>query len=84
MSSELSPDTESFIAGEIALGSFPSRNDAIEAGIELLKKRRQLMDRIAESRRQLDEGDYVEFDQEGLRLFFEGLKERACRGAEAK
>jgi Arc/MetJ-type ribon-helix-helix transcriptional regulator len=84
MSNELSSDSESFIAGEIALGAFRSRGDAIEAGIELLRKRRQLMDRIAESRRQLDEGEYVEFDEEGLRQFFEGLKERACRPADAK
>jgi Arc/MetJ-type ribon-helix-helix transcriptional regulator len=83
MSNELSPDTESFIAGEVALGTFGSRTDAIEAGIELLKKRRQLLDRIAESARQLEEGEYVEFDEDGLRLFFEGLKERACRRAEA-
>ena len=29
MSSELSPDTESFIAKEIALGAFQTRDDAL-------------------------------------------------------
>jgi Arc/MetJ-type ribon-helix-helix transcriptional regulator len=84
MSSELSPDTESFIASEVALGAYGSREAALEAGVALLKKRRRLLERIDESRRQLDEGEYVEFDEEGLRQFFEGLKERACRKTETK
>jgi len=77
MSSDLSPDTESFIQQEIALGAFQSREDAIEAGIALLKSRRDLMNRLAESRRQLDEGEYFEYDDEGLRQLFDELIARA-------
>lgn len=77
MSSELSPDTESFIASEIALGVFQTRDDALEAGITLLKKRRELIEKLDEGHRQLENGEYVEFDEDGLRLFFDGLKERA-------
>ncbi len=77
MSSELSPDTESFIAGEIALGAYPSRQDALEAGVTLLRKRRELLEKLDEGQRQLDAGEYVDFDEDGLLLFFEGLKERA-------
>ena len=84
MASDLSQETEAFIQQQIALGAFRDRNDAIEAGLEMLRQRQALLDRLAESRRQLDEGEYVEFDEEGLRLFFEGLKERALRRAEAK
>lgn len=77
MASDLSPDAESFIQQEIALGVCQSRSDALEAGMEVLKKRRALMNRLAESRRQLDEGEYFEYDQEGLRELFEGLIARA-------
>ena len=77
MSNELSPDTESFIADQIALGTFPTRSDALEAGMGLLRKRQQLLDRLAESRRQLDDGDSVVCDQEGLRQLFEQLIARA-------
>jgi Arc/MetJ-type ribon-helix-helix transcriptional regulator len=77
MASELSSDTESFIQQEIALGAFESREDAIEAGIAMLKRRRELMNRLAESRRQLDEGEYFEYDEEGLRQLFEELIARA-------
>jgi Arc/MetJ-type ribon-helix-helix transcriptional regulator len=77
MASDLSPDTESFIQQEIAIGAFTSRQDALEAGVALLKKQRALRDRLAESRRQLDEGEYFEYDQDGLRQLFEQLIARA-------
>ena len=86
MSSDLSlsHDSESFIQQQIALGTFRDRTDAIEAGVELLRQRKALLDRLDESRRQLDEGEYVEFDDEGLHQLFEGLKARARCRAEAK
>lgn len=77
MASDLSPDTESFIQQEIAVGAFHSRQDALEAGVALLKQRRALMNRLAESRRQLDEGEYFEYDQDGLRQLFEQLIAKA-------
>jgi Arc/MetJ-type ribon-helix-helix transcriptional regulator len=84
MASDLSPDTESFIQQEIAVGAFPSRQDALEAGVELLRKRKALLEKLDEGRRQLDAGEYVEFDEDGLRQFFEGLKERTRTRAESK
>jgi Arc/MetJ-type ribon-helix-helix transcriptional regulator len=77
MSSDLSQPLEQFLADAVSRGLFPSRNEALEAGVELLKRRQQLLDHIDEGRRQLDEGDYVEFDEEGLKQFFEQLMERA-------
>jgi Arc/MetJ-type ribon-helix-helix transcriptional regulator len=73
MASDLSPAMESFIQQEIASGTFQSREEAIEAGVTMLRRRRELMDRLAESRRQLDEGDSFEYDDEGLRQLFEQL-----------
>ena len=35
MASDLSPDTESFIQQQIAIGAFQSRQDALEAGVAL-------------------------------------------------
>jgi hypothetical protein len=46
---------------------------------ELADEKQRLIDRLKESRRQLDEGEYIELDEEGLRQLFEGLKERARR-----
>ena len=77
MASELSQETESFIQQEIALGTFHSRQDTLEAGVAMLKQRRDLIERLAESRRQLDEGEYEEYDEKGLRQLFEQLIARA-------
>ena len=77
MASDLSPDAESFIQQEVALGAFQSREEALEAGVAMLKDRRQLLIRLAESRRQLDEGEYFEYDDEGLRQLFDQLIARA-------
>jgi Arc/MetJ-type ribon-helix-helix transcriptional regulator len=81
MASDLSPDTEAFIQRQVALGAFPTRSDALEAGITLLRKQRALIERLAASRRQLDEGDYEVFDDVGLHEFFELLIAQAESGA---
>jgi Arc/MetJ-type ribon-helix-helix transcriptional regulator len=78
----LSSDNQSFIDRQVAIGAFRDRAEAIDAGVELLRKRQELLDLLDERRRQLDNGEYVDFDREGLQLFFEGLKLRARRAAE--
>jgi Arc/MetJ-type ribon-helix-helix transcriptional regulator len=84
MSSELSSDNETFIQQQVALGTFRDRTEAIEAGVELLRRRKWLLDRLAESQRQIRDGEYEDFDEEGLRQLFERLKERATNRAQAK
>ena len=86
MSSDLSLSqvSEAFIQQQISIGAYRDRADAIEAGVEMLRQRQGLLDSLDEGRRQLDNGEYVEFDQAGLYQFFEGLKDRARRRAEAK
>lgn len=51
---------------------------------ELAHEKQRLIERLKDSRRQLDEGDYVEFDDKGLRKFFDELIERATRRAQQK
>jgi Arc/MetJ-type ribon-helix-helix transcriptional regulator len=86
LANEPSSDSESFIEQQVALGIHRDRTDAIEAGVELLRQHKSLLDQLDEGRRQLDagEGEYVEFDQEGLRQFFESLKYRVGRRAKAE
>jgi putative addiction module CopG family antidote len=84
MSINLSSDNEAFIDQAIARGTYRDRTDVIDAGVEMLRRHEQLLARLDEGRRQLDEGEFVEFDEAGLKQFFEQLKERARRAAEAK
>ena len=78
MSIDLSRDSEAFLSDAVSRGLFPSRIEALEVAVDLLRQRQCLVARLAESRRQLDEGEYVEFDDEGLRQFFDQLLERAA------
>ncbi|MFV1968432.1 MAG: type II toxin-antitoxin system ParD family antitoxin [Pirellulaceae bacterium] len=83
MATDLSPENEQFIRREIQAGVFRSKSDAIDAGIELLRRRKELFARIDEGRRQLDEGDFRDYDEESLANRFSELRERA-RGSESK
>lgn len=84
MSTDLSHDSESFLFDTVSRGFFPSRIEALEAAVLLLRERQRLVERIAEGRRQLDEGDFVDFDKEGLKKLASQLKERARRSAESR
>ena len=77
MASDISQENEEFIEQEIARGRFRDRADALDAGIELLRQHQALTDRLAASRRQLDNGQYRELDSVGLRQLFDELKHRA-------
>lgn len=84
MSTNLSSDSEAFIVEAVARGDYRDRADVLEAGVAMLRRHEQLLAMIDEGRRQLDEGDYVEFDDDGLKEFAEQLKERARRASESK
>jgi len=77
MSIDISPENERFVQQQIAAGTFQSRTDAIDAGVELLRRRKELLDRIDLGRSQLDEGDYHEYDDRKLQERFDQLEQRA-------
>jgi Arc/MetJ-type ribon-helix-helix transcriptional regulator len=84
MSNNLSSDNEAFINDAIARGAYRDRADVIDAGVDMLRRHEQLLARIDEGRRQLDEGEYVDFDDEGLKDLPEELKVRARNAAGGK
>lgn len=83
MSTNLSSDNEAFIVEAVARGNYRDRIDVLEAGVAMLRRHEQLLALIDEGRRQLDEGDYVELDDDGLKEFAERLKECARRASES-
>ena len=72
-----SSENEQFVQQEIAKGTYLDQVEALNAGLDLLRERMQLVARLEESRRQLDHGEFTEFDGSGLRELFEDLKRRA-------
>ena len=73
MNTQLTPVNEQFVQQEVAAGRYRSADEIMNAGLDLLRME-TLRARLAESRRQLDEGEYTEYDEEGLRKRFEELK----------
>ncbi|KAA1258383.1 hypothetical protein LF1_09020 [Rubripirellula obstinata] len=78
MSQSLSPENEAYVDGQVAGGLFASRDEVIDAGVALLRKREALVQRLQESRRQLDNGEFVDFDDDSLSAHFEKLKAKAA------
>ena len=84
MSSGLSPDNEQFIQEAVELGTFHSREEALDQAVELLRKRAALLRHIDEGTRQLREGEYTDYDDDGLREFFEEVKVQGRQRYEAR
>lgn len=74
MSAGITPENERFLSEQIAAGFFSDREEALNAGVDLLKARQDLIARLARSREELDSGRYDEFDEEGLQKFFDELR----------
>jgi Arc/MetJ-type ribon-helix-helix transcriptional regulator len=82
MSSAPSHENEAIVQEEIARGTYRDRAEVVNAGLDLHRQRRELTDRLANSRRQLDAGEYTDFDGPGLRELFADLKRRAKANAQ--
>ena len=82
MSADVSPENERYIRSLIERGSFRDRAEVLDAGVALLRLRGELLDRIDEGRRQLDAGEYADYDDSSLGQRFDELKKRARRAAE--
>ncbi len=82
MSTEVSPENERFIQDLIERGSFHDRGAVLDAGIELLRLRGELVDRIEKGHCQLKDGQYTDYDDASLRARFCDLEKRASKASE--
>jgi len=77
MTAEVSPENERFIQSQLERGHFEDRSAVVNAGLELLRKRQALLDHLSESDRQLERGEYTDYDDASLEKRFKELKESA-------
>jgi Arc/MetJ-type ribon-helix-helix transcriptional regulator len=84
MDVDLSPENEQFIQRAVAAGLFPDRARALDEAVGLLKMRQELLAQIEEGTKQLRDGDFVEYDQEGLRRFFDDVQTQGRRRYEQR
>ena len=80
--SDISFANEQFVEQEVANGVYANRDAAINAGFELLRQRKEMLERIRKGREQLDNGEYEEYDMDSLRDYFSELKEQTRKQIE--
>ena len=78
MTPSLSPENQTHLDRQVAGGIFSSHDEAIDAGVALLRKRDDLVAQLQESRRQLDAGESTEYDDASLAARFHELKAKAA------
>ena len=74
MSTDVSPENEQYIASVVARGDFRDRSEVLNTGVELLRRRNDLVADVEAGTRQLENGDYHDYDREGLHRLFDRIK----------
>ena len=74
MSSDLSPKLNELIAQELALGHYSSEEELITEAVHLLSQRDALHEQVQAGTRQLQIGEYTDYDIDSLRNRFTDLK----------
>ena len=83
MATDLSQDNERFIENQIASGSYSDRAAVLNDAVAILMQRQQFLDKLDEAARQLQDGEYTEYDDDSLRERFHQLKDRARKRLES-
>ena len=78
MSTDISPENEQYLQEAVARGSFPSRGQALNAAVELLKQREQLIRDVRAGIAQLERGECDVLDIEDIKA--RGRKRLADEG----
>lgn len=82
MSTDLSPQNESYIQEAVARGAFPSRGQALDAAVELLRERDARRDEwireVQAGIDQIERGEYAPLDIDDIKA--RGRERLAARG----
>ena len=71
MQIEISPQNNEFIDRQVARGEFCDRRAALDAAVDLLRRRTDTQEKIDNGRQQLDAGEFNEYDDETLKNRFD-------------
>jgi hypothetical protein len=74
MSSDLSPELNRLIAEQLALGHYQSEEEPLTEVLQFLSQRNSLREQIAAGNRQLENGEYTDYNSRSLRDRFDDLK----------
>lgn len=87
MSIVLSPEVIMQIEDQVRRGRFATADDVVRASLQLLRDRQEELEArreeirrmVEQGVRELDSGDYTEYDDESLKAFFEQVKAEGRR-----
>ncbi len=71
MQIEISPQNNEFIDRQVACGEFRDRRAALDAAVDLLRRRADTLEKIGNGRQQFDAGEFTEYDDESLKKRFD-------------
>ena len=74
MAIDLSAENEQYIAAVLARGDFHNRSAVLNKGIKLLRRRDEFVADIEAGSRQLQTGEYRDYDRERLRQLFDRVR----------
>jgi Arc/MetJ-type ribon-helix-helix transcriptional regulator len=69
----ISSENAQFLQAQVAAGSFASPEEALNAAVNLLRRHEALRAKIQRGCEQLDRGEFLEFDDDGLAEYFEKM-----------
>jgi antitoxin ParD1/3/4 len=79
----LPPDLSQFVKAEVASGAFPSEEQVVIRSVQLLREQKQKIERLRAELQAADEelerGEYIEYDEQGLRALMEEIKREGRR-----
>ncbi len=81
---ELTQENKQFMEDALAQGLYPSRDELFNDALRSLQLEREWRRHAEEGARQLQSGEYTDFDDESLAEYFEGVKRRGRERLAAK
>jgi len=82
MSTDLPPENEGYVQQIVAEGLFPSRGEALDAAVELLRRREETRRAVQAGIDEIERGEVVPFDFEKMKADFR--RRLAEQGGQAK
>ncbi len=87
ISPPLPPELEQFVEEQVAVGHYESPQEVMVSAVRVLRDVEARQERFREDVRlgmeQLERGEFIEYDEAGLRELFEDLKRRAVACTDA-
>jgi len=81
------PELEQFVAEQVAAGNYSTEQDLVVCAVRVLKdvqtRQQEFREDVRRGMEQLEQGDVVEYDEDGLRQLFDELRQITAKCVDA-